>query len=195
MIDEIKFLIEIDKLKNIFRQTMVLNGIRQENDAEHSWHMAMSAIVLEKYHNETVDMKKVLKMALIHDIVEIYAGDTPAFGTHNPNKYNDELKSAEKIFSLLPEKLEKEMMNLWLEFELLESPEAKFAKACDTFQGFLQNITSDGHSWRKYKVKESAFCKRMEPIKLYIPQVYEEVVLPELEKYINKGVIERDIIK
>lgn len=195
MIAELKFLMEIDKLKNIFRQTMVLNGIRQENDAEHSWHMAMSAIVLEKYFNETIDMKKVLKMTLIHDIVEIYAGDTPAFGPPNPNKYIEELKSAGKIFSLLPKELEEEMMELWLEFEELKTPEAKFAKACDTFQGFLQNIMSDGHSWRKYKVKESAFCQRMAPIKLYIPEVYNNIVLPELEKYVANGVIERDILR
>lgn len=191
---KLDFLIEIDKVKNILRQTLILNGERRENDAEHSWHMAMAAMTLKEYFLKEVDMEKVLKMILIHDIVEIYAGDTPAFGATNENKFNEELESANKIFGMLPAEQRDEFLSLWLEFEGGNSRESKFATACDRFQGFLQNITSDGHTWKKYSVHKSQVEKRMEPIKLYLPEVYEKIVEPEIRHYMNKGIILHDLL-
>ena len=108
MMDRLKkqldFIIEIDKLKGILRQSLVLDGARRENDTEHSWHMSMCALILKEYYKEEVDMLKVIKMILIHDIVEILAGDTPAYGTFSPEeKRENEMKAAEKTFGILPE--------------------------------------------------------------------------------------------
>lgn len=190
---ELNFLIEIDKIKGILRQTLILGGERRENDAEHSWHMALTAMTLEKYYQSPLNMEKVLKMVLIHDLVEIYAGDTPAFGAPNPNKFQEEKEAAYKIFGILPEELGKELLDLWFNFEEGKSHEAKFANACDRFQGFIQNLTSDGHSWRKYSVRKHQVLKRMEPIKTFLPKVYEEIVLPEIKKYMELGAIQEDI--
>ncbi|MGL4392148.1 MAG: HD domain-containing protein [Fusobacteriaceae bacterium] len=186
---QFEFLVEIDKVKGILRQTLILNGHHQENDAEHSWHMAMSAFILKEYFCEPFDLEKTFKMILIHDIVEIYAGDTPCYGEKNPNKFDEEMSSAKKIFSLLPENQYQELMNIWLEFEEMKSSEAKFANACDRFQGFIQNITSDGHTWKKYKVKKSQVLKRLSPVIDFMPKVFEEVILPQIEKYFAKGII------
>ena len=126
--DQVKFLIEIDKVKSILRQSIVLGDLnRRENDAEHSWHMALCAMTLKEYSNlGEIDMEKVLKLILIHDIVEIYAGDTPAFSDYNKQtKWRTELESAEKIYGMLPEEQEKEFMKLWLEFENMETKEAR----------------------------------------------------------------------
>ena len=114
---QMNFLNEIDKLKSIFRASVVLGGERNENDAEHSWHMAIAAMVLKPHFSEEVCMEKVLKMILLHDVVEIYAGDNPCFGEHNPNKFSEELASAEKIFSMLPKEQKEEFFSLWIEFE------------------------------------------------------------------------------
>lgn len=191
---QMDFLIEIDKIKGIFRQTMVLRGERQENDAEHSWHMALAAMTLREYYRGEVNMEKVLKMILLHDVVEIYAGDVPAFGAPNPNKYREELESAYRIFGILDDEQRDEYLKLWLEFEDESTDEAKLAVACDRFQGFLQNITSDGHSWRKYAVHRSQVEKRMEPIKEYLPEVYEKLVLPQIHHFMNLGAIQHDIL-
>ncbi|MGL5123214.1 MAG: HD domain-containing protein [Fusobacteriaceae bacterium] len=187
---QLDFLIEIDKIKGILRQSLVLNGERQENDAEHSWHMAMTAFTLKAYFHYSIDMEKTLKMILIHDIVEIYAGDNPCFGIINPKKYYQELESSKKIFGLLPKKQGKELMNLWLEFEEKKTSESIFANCCDIFQGFLQNLTSNGHTWKKYHVKEEQVLKRVKLIKDYLPQVYKEIILKEIEYYKKKMIIQ-----
>ncbi|MGL5963351.1 MAG: HD domain-containing protein [Fusobacteriaceae bacterium] len=191
---QLDFLIEIDKVKGILRQSLILNGERRENDAEHSWHMALAAMTLREYFLEEIDMEKVLKMILIHDIVEIYAGDTPAFGATNHNKFKEELESANKIFGMLPEKHRDDLLNLWLEFEEENTSESKFATSCDRFQGFMQNLTSDGHTWKKYSVHKSQVEKRMEPIKIYMPEVYKKIVEPEIKNYIRRGIILHDLL-
>ena len=147
---QMAFLFEIDKVKDIFRQSLVVNGKREENDAEHSWHMALVALTIKEYFQGEVNLERSLKMILIHDLVEIYAGDTPAFGEVRTDKADDELKAAVKLFSLLPDDQKDEFLNLWLEFEECESNEAKFANVCDRYQGFMQNLTSDGHTWKKF---------------------------------------------
>jgi len=186
---QMAFLFEIDKVKDIFRQSLVVNGKREENDAEHSWHMALVALTIKEYFQGEVDLEKSLKMILIHDLVEIYAGDTPAFGEVRPDKVDAELKAAVKLFSLLPDNQKDEFLNLWLEFEECESNEAKFANVCDRYQGFMQNLTSDGHTWRKFNAPMERVLKRAEIIKIYVPELYEKVMLPEFLKYQERGII------
>ncbi|WP_297432946.1 HD domain-containing protein [uncultured Cetobacterium sp.] len=186
---QMAFLFEIDKVKDIFRQSLVVNGKREENDAEHSWHMALVALTIKEYFQGEVDLEKSLKMILIHDLVEIYAGDTPAFGEVRPDKADDELKAAVKLFSLLPDDQKEEFLNLWTEFEECESNEAKFANVCDRYQGFMQNLTSDGHTWKKFNAPMERVLKRAEVIKIYVPELYEKVMLPEFLKYQERGII------
>ncbi|MHA4989222.1 HD domain-containing protein [Cetobacterium somerae] len=186
---QMAFLFEIDKVKDIFRQSLVVNGKREENDAEHSWHMALVALTIKEYFLGEVDLEKALKMILIHDLVEIYAGDTPAFGEIRPDKADDELKAAVKLFSLLPDDQREEFLNLWVEFEECESNEAKFANVCDRYQGFMQNLTSDGHTWKKFNAPMERVLKRAEVIRIYVPELYEKVMLPEFLKYQERGII------
>lgn len=186
---QMAFLFEIDKVKDIFRQSLVVNGKREENDAEHSWHMALVALTIKEYFKGEVDLEKTLKMILIHDLVEIYAGDTPAFGEVRPDKKDEEIKAAVKLFSLLPEDQKEEFLNLWLEFEECESNEAKFANVCDRYQGFMQNLTSDGHTWKKFNAPMEKVLKRAEVIKNYVPELYDKVMLPEFLKYQERGII------
>lgn len=187
---QLDFLLEIDKVKDILRQSLV-NGYRQENDAEHSWHMAMCAYTLKEYFiYDDVNMEKAINMILIHDIVEIYAGDVPAFSNYSKDeKFKNELESAKKIFSMLPNDLNEKYLNLFLEFEKCESVEAKFAAAFDKFQGFMQNLTSDGHTWKKFSPTKEKVLDRMKNIKDYLPFVYENIVLPTIEKYKKLGII------
>ena len=190
---QIEFIIEIDKIKGILRQGLVLNGARQETDAEHSWHMAMCAVLLKEYYKEEVDMQKVIKMILVHDIVEIMAGDTPAYGTFSQaEKEEKEMIAAEKIYGILPEDQKEELMNTWLEFEKNETKEAKFANACDRFQGFIQNVTSDAHTWRKFHVTKSKLMNRMRPIFNFIPEVYYGYIQGYMKTYLENGVVTDD---
>lgn len=190
LLKQINFLIEIDKAKDIFRQSLVLNK-REENDAEHSWHICMSAIILKEYfiYND-IDISKALKMILIHDLVEIYSGDTPTFSEYSAEeKFLSELSSAKKIFSLLPEEQNKEYLSLWEEFEEAKTKESLFANAFDKFQGFLQNISSDGHTWKKFSPNREKVLNRTKMIKEYLPEVYENIIYPTIEKYVEKGII------
>ena len=125
---QLDFLLEIDKEKEIYRQTHILGGKRRENDAEHAWHMAIMAFVLQEYANETVDVLRVMKMVLMHDLVEIYAGDTYAYDESGKETQRErELAAAERIFGMLPEDQGTKFRNLWEEFEAYETAEAKFA--------------------------------------------------------------------
>ena len=190
--DQIKFLMEIDKVKGILRQSVILGDVnRRENDAEHSWHMALCAITLKEYVEfENINLEKVLKMILLHDIVEVYSDDTPAFSnTSKEEKFRKELDAAKKIFGLLPENQDKEYFKLWLEFENMESDDSKFANVFDRFQGFIQNLSSDGHTWKKWNVTEAMVVNRLEPIIKYAPKLYTNFVRLEIEKYMEKGII------
>lgn len=189
---KMNFLLEIDKVKSILRESLILEGTRRENDAEHSWHMALTAMTLKEYFEEKVNMEKVLKMILLHDIVEIYAGDNPCFGPLNENKHVEELESAKRIFSYLSDDLKNEYMDLWLEFENQNTKESKFANCCDRIQGFYQNLTADGHTWKKFNVKESQVLKRVEPIKKYMPILYRDFVLPNINLYKARNIIKDD---
>ena len=190
--EQVKFLMEIDKVKGILRQSVILGDVnRRENDAEHSWHMAICALTLKEYVDlENIDLEKVFKMILLHDVVEVYSDDTPAFSnTSKEEKFRKELAAAEKIYSLLPEEQYKEYFKLWLEFENMETNDAKFANVFDRFQGFMQNLSSDGHTWKKWNVTEAMVVKRLDPLIKYAPRLYNEFVRLEIDKYIAKGII------
>ena len=163
---QISFIKEIDKLKYIQRKTSLFNSTRNENDAEHSWHLAMMALVMSEQSNEKVDLLKVIKMLLIHDIVEIDAGDTFLFDTKKDhNNTEEELKAAKRIFGLLPEDQAKELIAIWEEFEAAETAEAKFAKAMDRLAPMMQNDSNDGGTWKEFNVPYQTVIEKKEKIK------------------------------
>jgi len=150
---QIRFLIEIDRVKHIFRQTRLFDHSRHENDAEHSWHLAIMAIILAEHANSHVDAAKVIKMVLIHDIVEIDAGDTLVYAEHlNEKKIDAEQAAARRIFGLLPEDQRDEMIRIWEEFEKKETIEAKFAGALDRLEPVLQNCMDNGYAWKNHGI-------------------------------------------
>jgi putative hydrolase of HD superfamily len=153
LIQQVNFIKEIDKLKYIQRKTKLFNSDRCENDAEHSWHLAMMTIVLAEHSNTPIDVLKVLKMVLIHDIVEIDAGDTFIYDTtKNHSNTEQELMAAKRIFGLLPAPQAEELIAIWLEFEEGISDEAKFARAMDRFEPLLQNTSNNGGTWAEFNV-------------------------------------------
>ena len=163
---QIAFIKEIDKLKYIQRKTCIFNSKRNENDAEHSWQLAMMALVLSGHANEKVDLLKVIKMLLIHDIVEIDAGDTFLFDTtKNHTNTDEELVAAKRIFGLLPEEQSAELITIWEEFEAGESAEAKFAKAMDRFAPMMQNASNNGGTWAEFNVPYETIIEKKKRIK------------------------------
>lgn len=158
---QLQFLMELDKQKEIVRQTYLSDGSRKEGDAEHAWHMAVMAIALAEYANESIDLLKALKMILMHDVIEIDAGDTYAYDEDgNKTKKERELKAADRIYGMLPEDQKMEYRSLWEEFEAMETPEAKFANMLDKVQPVLLNHASGGKSWREHGVRKSQILER-----------------------------------
>lgn len=150
---QVAFIKEIDKVKYILRQSRLFNSDRRENDAEHSWHLAVMAIVLAEHSDRPIDLLKVLKMVLIHDVVEIDAGDTFFYSsTENHDNREEELAAAKRIFGILPEEQAEELIAIWNEFEDAETNEAKFAKSLDRFEPLLQDAVNDGGSWAEFDV-------------------------------------------
>lgn len=153
LLKQVAFIKEIDKLKYIQRKTKLFNSDRHENDAEHSWHLAMMTIVLAEHSDKQIDVLKVLKMVLIHDIVEIDAGDTFIYDTlKNHSNTDEELEAANRIFGLLPPEQAHEFITIWKEFEDGITDEAKFAKSMDRFEPLLQNTSNDGGTWTEFNV-------------------------------------------
>ena len=180
------FIKEIDKEKRIKRQTLTTENV-QENDAEHAWHMAIMTLLLSEYANEEFDVLKTISMLLIHDLVEIYAGDTYAYDNENQKTaYEREMKAADKLYSLLPEDQKEKLLSLWLEFEEGKSAEARFAKVMDRIQPLMLNDATEGQMWEKHKVKLSQILKRNEVVKEGSQTLYEyeieNFVLPNVEK-------------
>ncbi len=151
---QVEFLIEIDKLKGVFRQTWLMDGSRRENDAEHSWHLALLAVVLSEYAAERdVDLPRVVKMVLVHDLVEIDAGDVLVYDRDKGSEWRGrEREAAERIFRILPADQADEVRALWEEFEARATPEARFAAALDRFQPILHNYQTQGKLWREHGV-------------------------------------------
>lgn len=158
---QMAFIHEIDKLKYIQRKTRLFNSPRHENDAEHSWHLAMMAMVLAEHANEKVDIFKVVKMLLIHDIVEIDSGDVFLYDTTaNHINTDEERKAAERIFGLLPAAQAEEFISVWEEFEAGESAEARFAKSMDRLEPILQNVSNQGGTWQEFNVNYDTVIKK-----------------------------------
>ena len=160
---QMEFILEVDKVKKIVRQTYLADASRKENDAEHSWHLALMAVLLKEYSNEEVDLAKVIPMVLIHDLVEIDAGDTYAYDEAGAEtKRERETKAADRIFGLLPGDQGTWFRELWEEFEAYETAEAKFAHILDNAQPLLLNDASNGRSWAEHGVHKSQIYKRNE---------------------------------
>ncbi len=160
---QLRFILEIDREKNILRQTHLSGGGRQENDAEHAWHMAVMAYLLREYANEPIDLAKTLMMILIHDVVEIDAGDTYAYDEAAAATQRErEEAAAERLFGLLPEDQGRELRGLFEEFEAYETAEARFAHTMDNFQPLMLNDSNGGGDWRARGVRRSQVEKRNE---------------------------------
>ncbi|MEZ9411635.1 MULTISPECIES: HD domain-containing protein [Vibrio] len=150
----LQFMVEIEKLKSVHRQTKPVGLDRYENSAEHSWHVCLSALMLKDYANEAVDIMRVVKMLLIHDLGEIDAGDTIIYASETEENKLKERHCVERLFQLLPNDLRDEYLQLWLEFEEGKSPESEFAKAIDRVPPLLHNIHGGGHSWKKHNISK-----------------------------------------
>ena len=184
---QIAFILEADQEKNIFRQTHLSRHGRNENDAEHAWHMALMAYLLKEYANEEIDIAKVMVMCLIHDIVEIDAGDTYAYDEEGLKTQKTREEAAkERIFSLLPDDQKQEMISLFDEFEAYGSPEASFAHALDNLQPLMLNTSNDGGDWKEHGVSAEHVYGRQIKTKLGSRKLYE--VSDELiREQITKG--------
>ena len=174
---QLRFLTEADRMKSIYRQTLLMDKSREETDAEHSWHFALMAMTLfEHVGFADVDLNRVIKMALVHDLIEIYAGDTFAYDeTGLESKEKREKDAADRLFSLLPDVQAAEYRALWEEFDRMETPDALYASAVDRLQPFLNNSLTDGHPWVKHGVTASQIYRRMEPVKAALPALWEFV--------------------
>ena len=184
LLKQVAFIKEIDKLKYILRKTKLFNSDRHENDAEHSWHLAMMTIVLAEHSDKPIDILKVLKMVLIHDIVEIDAGDTFIYdSTKSHINTDDELIAAKRIFGLLPVEQAEEFISIWKEFEDGITDEAKFAKSMDRFEPLLQNTSNNGGTWREFNVPYQKVYEKKKAIKYGSTTIWEYA-----ENLINESV-------
>lgn len=178
------FILEIDKEKEIFRQTYLADASRKENDSEHAWHMAIMTVLLSEYANEEIDVLKTVTMLLIHDLVEIDAGDTYAYDeAGHATKRDREVAAADRIFGLLPEDQGAYFRELWEEFEAYETAEAKFAHTLDNFQPLMLNDATDGRSWVEHNVKKSQVLKRNQKT-----AEGSAVIMGEIQKIVEKHV-------
>lgn len=185
---QIDFIVEVDKLKHVYRQTLLMNGSRNENDAEHSWHLALMAMILGEHSNDkNIDMSKVIKMVLIHDLVEIDAGDTFCYDVKgNLDKAEREQAAADRIFNILPSDQAKEIRELWDEFEEGKTPESQFAVTLDRLQGFLHNYNTEGGTWRIHGITKDKVIDRCKPI-ADGSSILWEYVKEAIEDSIKKG--------
>lgn len=188
------FALEIDKEKRIGRQTYCSDGVTLENDAEHAWHAALMAVVFSEYANKQIDLLKVVKMLLIHDIVEIDAGDTYAYDEEGlQTQAEREQKAADRLYHILPQDQAQELMELWQEFEALESPEAKYAKAMDNLQPAMLNAATGGRAWKEHQVKLSKVLKRNQKTEEGAAALWEYGLEQFIQPHVQKGNIEDDI--
>ncbi len=191
LLKQIQFIKEIDKIKYIQRRTCLLNSDRPENDAEHSWHLALMAIALSEHANKPVDILKVIKMVLIHDIVEIDSGDVFVYDKSKSHKNTEEeFAAAKRIFGLLPENQAKELIDLWKEFEDGETDDAKFAKSLDKLEPLLQNFSNNGGTWDKYNVTYNEVYTQKKSINKGSDTLWEyaEILLNES---VDKGILKK----
>ena len=182
---QLKFTAEIDKMTSVLRRTMLLDKSRRENDAEHSWHIAVMALLFEEYVSESVDIGHVVKMCVVHDLIEIYAGDTFAYDVEgNKSKAEREEKAADRLFALLPEEQGAYIRALWEEFDGMETADSKYAACLDRIQPFFHNTLTEGHTWVESGTTDRAAVeKRMSIVKKFMPSVY-----PWVEKNIDNAI-------
>lgn len=182
---QLKFTAEIDKMTSILRRTMLIDKSRRENDAEHSWHIAVMALLFEEYVSEPVDIGHVVKMCVVHDLIEIYAGDTFAYDVEgNKSKAEREEKAADRLFALLPEEQGAYIRALWEEFDGMETADSKYAACLDRIQPFFHNTLTEGHTWVESGTTDRAAVeKRMSIVKKFMPSVY-----PWVEKNIDNAI-------
>jgi len=191
---QMDFCREIDKEKEVFRQSYLCSGNRRENDAEHAWHAALMAVILEEYANEEIDLLKTITMLLIHDVVEIDAGDTYAYDVEGlKSQAEREEKAADRIYGLLPEDQRERMLVLFREFEEGESPEARFAKALDNVQPVMLNDASGGKDWREKGIHLSQAIQRQRRTAKGSQILWDEVSKPMIRRNIEQGNIIGDV--
>lgn len=170
---QLQFVMEIDKLKRVLRQTLLTDSSRQENSAEHSWHLALMAVLLMEYAPEPIDVLRVIQMVLIHDIVEIDAGDTFCYDVQaHIDKAKREQQAADRIFGLLPDPQQAELRSLWDEFEAQTTADACFAASLDRLQPILHNYYTEGGTWKIHNICRSQVLKRMAPVKQGAPALW-----------------------
>ncbi|WP_373232190.1 HD family hydrolase [Cohnella sp.] len=192
---QISFLVEIDKLKGVLRKTFLMDKSRLENTAEHSWHVSLMAIVLQEHaNNPAVDLNRVIRMLLLHDLVEIDAGDTFAYDTQGYlDKEEREQAAANRLFGLLPEDQRGEWMKLWREFEDGETYEAQYAAALDRLQPVIHNYYTGGVSWKNNGIVRSQVLKRLAPIR-QVSDTLWEFTLEIVQRSIEQGILGEDPI-
>ncbi len=187
--NQIAFVIEIDEMKRILRMNLHADGSKRENDAEHSWHLAVMAMLLEEYCTEKVDISRVIKIALVHDLVEVYAGDTFAYDAKGyEDKDEREKMAADKLFGMLDNEQAAFFRALWDEFEEKETPESRYANAVDRLQPLLLNYLTDGHTWKLGDVHAPQILKRMDIIRTATPGLWH-IVEGIIETSIQKGIL------
>jgi len=187
---QLKFIVEIDKTKNIFRKSRLFHENRFENDAEHSWTISIMALLLKEYSNFQINIERIISMLLIHDIVEIDAGDTFLYSEDRKNKHEDETKSAERIFGLLDKDQKKYFIDLWKEFEERKTNEAKFAAVFDRLEPLMQNYILEGYTWKKYNITYEMVIEKNKHIKEASEEIWE-FVLKILERAVEKGYLKK----
>jgi len=183
---QLEFIIEIDKIKNILRKTKLFDGNRFENDAEHSWTISIMALLLQEYSNFSVNIEKVIIMLLIHNIVEIDAGDTFLYSSERGNQQKKEKEAAERIFGLLENDQKEYFINIWNEFEERETNEAKFAAVFDRLEPMLQNYITEGYTWKKHNITYEMVIKNNRDIEIGSKEIWE-FALKLLDKAVEKG--------
>ena len=185
---QLDFIREIDKEKMIKRQNYITDCETREDDAQHAWHMAIMTLLLKEYANEDIDVLKTVTMLLIHDLVEVYAGDTYAYDEEGKKTQAErEAKAANKLYGLLPEDQGEYLKNLWYEFEEQKTPEARFARTMDCFQPLILNDATDGRAWKEHGVKRSQVLKRNERVRLGSEQIWEYEKENLIEKNVRNG--------
>ncbi len=185
---QMDFLREIDKLKQIGRQSYLADGSRKENDAEHSWHLAMCALTLREYMPESVDASRTVEMVLIHDLVEIWAGDAYAYDAQaQAAQHEKEVAAVEKLFGMLPEDQKAYFKGLWEEFEACETQDARFARVLDNCQPLLLDDASGGKSWREHGIAKEQVYKRNQRVRQWAPPEIWEYMDSLIQKHVKLG--------
>lgn len=184
---QLKFSAEIDKMTEVYRRTMLISGVRNENDAEHSWHIAVMALLLKEYCVEEPNVERAIKMCVVHDLIEIYAGDTFAYDVAgNASKAEREEAAADKLYSQLPPEQGAELRALWEEFDAMKTTDAKYAACLDRTQPLLHNTLTEGHTWRNNGAVRSQVEARAQIIKEFMPEVYAWI-MKNLDRGVEKG--------